>query len=275
MDKNGNISKVWMDRVQEVVDYAYDNGLYVILDTHHEDEWLKMNKYDKKTTAMFKNVWTQIATRFKNYDERLLFEGMNEPRTKGSENEWTGGTEAERKNVNRYNKLFVDTVRKTGGNNENRCLIITSYAGTTWDYILESLEIPNNDNKVIVDVHAYVPWGLSLAMDYEETKFDDNAKSMTDITMWEINEFLVKKGIPVILGEFGTGNKNNTSERAAHAKYTVSETKKLGIPCFWWDCGVYDLPGENITCNTGLIDRKTCKLIFPEIAEALTGKKVK
>ncbi len=268
MDKDGNISKVWLDRVQEVVNYAYDNGLYVILDTHHEGSWLSMEKYDKATTKKFKKVWTQIATRFKNYDERLILEGMNEPRAFGTDHEWEV-IPKDIENVNKYNKLFVDTVRATGGNNKNRCLMITSACGFTNEGILSDLIIPNNDDKVIVDVHAYTPWGLSLAVDYEETKFDSAAKEAVDGAMREINEFLVKKDIPVIIGEFGTGNKNNTAERIRHAKYYISEAKKLGVPCFWWDNGVSDLPAEDISCNTGLMDRTTYEWCFPELTKAI------
>lgn len=268
MDENGNISKVWLDRVQEVVDYAYDNGLYVILNTHHENSWLSMEKYNTATTKKFKNVWTQIATRFKNYDERLIFEGMNEPRAIGTDHEWEVIPE-DIENVNKYNKLFVDTVRATGGNNKNRCLMITSACGFANEDILRDFVIPNSDDKVIVDVHAYTPWGLSLAVDYVETKFDSAAKEAVDNAMWEINEFLVKKGIPVIIGEFGTGNKNNTSERIKHAKYYISEAKKLGVPCFWWDNGVSDLPAEDVTCNTGLMDRNTYEWSFPELTKAI------
>lgn len=268
MDKNGNISKQWLDRVQEVVDYAYDNGMYVILNTHHENSWLSMEKYDNTTVKKFKNVWTQIAKRFKNYDERLIFEGMNEPRAIGTDHEWYVIKE-DAENVNKYNQLFVDTVRSTGGNNKNRCLMITSSCGFTAEDLLKGLKIPNNDDKIIVDVHAYCPWGLSLSVDYEETKFDSAAKSSIDNAMWEINEFLVKKGIPVIIGEFGTCNKNNTSERIKHAKYYISEAKKLGVPCFWWDNHVSDLPAEDVVCNTGLMDRTTCEWYFPELTKAI------
>ncbi|MGN0604357.1 MAG: cellulase family glycosylhydrolase [Oscillospiraceae bacterium] len=268
MDEDGNISKQWLDRVQEVVDYAYDNGMYVILNTHHEDSWLSMEKYDNTTAKKFKNVWTQIAKRFKNYDERLILEGMNEPRTIGTNHEWDV-IPKDIENVNKYNQLFVDTVRATGGNNKNRCLMITSACGFTYEDILKDLKIPNNDDKIIVDVHAYTPWGLSLAVDYEETKFDAAAQKAVDGAMWEINEFLVKKGIPVIIGEFGTGNKNNTSERIKHAKYYVSEAKKLGVPCFWWDNHVSDLPAEDVVCNTGLMDRTTCEWYFPELTKAI------
>ncbi len=270
MDKNGNISKAWMDRVQEVVDYAYDNGMYVIINVNHEYDWmLDMSKYSSETAKKFEKVWNQIATRFKNYDERLILESMGEPRTPGTENEWSGGTAAERKVLNKYHKVFVDTVRATGGNNENRCLIIPTYAAKLNAEALNDIEIPNNDNKVIVAVHAYDPWDFSCG--YVEMKdvkkFDDRVKSSVDDLMNTLNDCIVNKDIPIILDEFGADNKGNTSDRAKYAKYYVSSAKKLGIPCFWWENGQNYLPEEGF--GTGLMNRQTYEWYFPELTEAI------
>ena len=275
MDKDGNISKVWMDRVQEVVDYAYDNGMYVIINVNHEYDWmLDMRRYNSATAKKFEKVWKQIATRFKNYDERLIFESMGEPRTPGSEKEWGGGTAAERKVLNKYHKVFVDTIRASGGNNKNRCLIIPTYGAKYYAEALDDIEIPNNDNRVIVDIHAYEPWDFTL--NYEEgsgSKYTADVKAEIDIVMNVINDHLISKGIPVIMGECGAINKNNTSDRVKYAKYYISSAKKLGIPCLWWENGFieYNHDGE----GHGLIDRTTYEWYYPELVEALTGKKVK
>ncbi|MGN1136983.1 MAG: cellulase family glycosylhydrolase [Oscillospiraceae bacterium] len=269
MDKDGNISKVWLDRVQEVVDYAYDNGMYVIINVNHEYDWmLDMSKYSSATAKKFEKVWKQIATRFKNYDERLILESMGEPRTPGSEKEWSGGTAAERKVLNKYHKVFVDTVRATGGNNKNRCLIIPTYGAKYYAEALNDIEIPNNDNKVIVDIHAYEPWDFTL--NYEEgsgSKYTADVKAEIDNVMNTINDCLVSKGIPVIMGECGAINKNNTSDRIKYAKYYISSAKELGIPCLWWENGFseYNYEGE----SHGLMDRTTYEWYFPELTKAI------
>ena len=93
---------------QEVVDYAYDNGMYIILNTHHDNSWIKLDAASEKdVTKKFKTLWKQIAERFKDYDEKLIFEGLNEPRTEGSAKEWSGGTKAEWEVINRLHKAFV------------------------------------------------------------------------------------------------------------------------------------------------------------------------
>lgn len=92
MTADGTIQNDFLNRVQEVVDMALASGLYVIIDTHHED-WLNLDLgRQAEITARFANVWKQIAVRFQTYDERLVFEGLNEPRLKNSPYEWTGGT---------------------------------------------------------------------------------------------------------------------------------------------------------------------------------------
>ncbi len=271
MDKNGNINKAWMDRVQEVVDYAYDNGMYVIINVNHEFDWLlDMRKYSSATAKKFEKVWKQIAARFKNYDERLIFESMGEPRTVGSENEWGGGTASERKVLNKYHKVFVDTIRAAGGNNKNRCLIIPTYAAKYYSEVLNDITIPNNDNKVIVDIHAYEPWDFTQNVEAGSgSKYTDDVKAEIDNVMNVINDCLVSKGIPVVMGEFGIVNKSNTSERIKYSKYFISSAKELGIPCFWWENGDCGPLRDDVICNMGLMDRTTYEWEFPKLTKAI------
>ncbi|MDE6596698.1 MAG: cellulase family glycosylhydrolase, partial [Oscillospiraceae bacterium] len=132
IDNSGKIDKAWLDRVQEVVDYACDNDMYIILNMHHDNNWIPLDeKNEVAATKKYKYVWKQIAERFKDYDEKLLFEGRNEPRTEGSANEWNGGTKAERDVLNRMYEAFVSTVRATGGNNKTRILVIAPYGASS------------------------------------------------------------------------------------------------------------------------------------------------
>lgn len=267
MDKDGNINKAWLDRVQEVVDYAYDNGMYVILNTHHDLSWIKLTENDKKTvSAKFGNVWKQIAERFKDYDEKLIFEGMNEPRTEGSAAEWTGGTANERKVLNDLYKVFVDTVRSTGGNNKTRFLILTPYGANSGYAPMSDLELPDDD-RIIVSVHAYLPYNMALNRYSDETKLTDRGKWEIDNAFSNIDKVFLSKGIPVIMDEFGSLNKDNTSDRVELVKYYLSTAEKYGVPCCWWDNNTICPPSEGE--GLGLLDRATLKWFYPEIVKAI------
>lgn len=125
-----NVLPAWMDRVQEVVDYAYSRGVYVIVNIHHED-WHFPSEENKDAAAEhLAALWTAIATRFRDYDEHLIFEGMNEPRKIGTSVEWNGGDKEGRDVVNYLDQVFVDAVRATGGNNTIRNLMVPGYAAS-------------------------------------------------------------------------------------------------------------------------------------------------
>lgn len=263
LDSKNNINKEWLDRVQTVVDYAYKNDMYVILNTHHETEWVVPSKDSKEISNRFTSIWKQISERFKDYDEHLIFEGLNEPRTVGSAKEWSGGTAEERKVINKYNKLFVETVRKSGGNNKLRYLMITPYGANSDGSAINDLEVPDDD-RIIISVHAYLPYSMALDTNSKTSAFTDNDKQVIDSMFKRLNDRFISKGIPVIVGEFGSVNKKNDDERAKLAKYYVSAAKNAGVPCFWWDNG-NDGSGEAFL----LLNRKTLKIDHDKIVKAL------
>ncbi len=267
MDASGNINKAWMDRVQEIVDYAYDNDMYIILNTHHDMGWIKLTEKDKKTvSAKFKNVWKQIAERFKDYDEKLSFEGMNEPRTEGSSMEWYGGTADERKVLNDLYKIFVDTVRASGGNNKTRFLILTPYGANSGYSAMADLDIPDDD-RIIVSVHAYLPYNMALNRYSDEKKLTDSGKREIENAFSNIDKVFLSRNIPVIMDEFGSINKSNTSERVKLVKYYLSTAEKYGVPCCWWDNGTISSPKEGE--GFALLNRQTLKWYYPTIVDAI------
>lgn len=269
MDANGKIDKEWLDRVQEIVDYAYDNNMYVILNTHHENGWIKLDEgSEKEVTKKFKYLWKQIANRFENYDERLVFEALNEPRTEGSAKEWTGGTPAEYKQLNKLYKAFVQTVRAGDSYNKTRFLIVTPYAASSSYSAMAGLEIPDDD-RIIVSVHAYLPYNVALNRGSADKALTDGYKREIDSAFSNIDKVFLSKGIPVIMDEFGTLNKSNTKERVETAKYYLSVAESYGVPCCWWDNGTNCGPeqGEGF----GLLDRKNLEWFYPDIVKALTG----
>lgn len=110
-DSSYNIREDWMIRVTEVVNWAVENDMYVIINTHHDESIFKFtNSGVERSLVAFRKIWMQIAAQFKNYNEKLIFEPLNEPRTKGSDKEWQGGTSEEHKNLNKYYDAFIDVV---------------------------------------------------------------------------------------------------------------------------------------------------------------------
>lgn len=267
MDSKGKVNSVWMDRVQEVVDYAYNNGMYVILNSHHDNGWIKLNEKDEAAVSKkYRYLWQQIAERFNDYDEKLIFEGLNEPRTEGSAKEWSGGTAAEHKILNNYYKVFVDAVRGKGGYNKTRYLMIAPYAASSSYSAMAALEIPDDD-RIIVSVHSYSPYSVALDTNSKDKTFTDNGKREIDSVFSNIEKAFLSKGIPVIMGEFGTINKSNTNERVKAAEYYVSTAKKYGVPCVWWDNGSTDQGSGKE--GFGLLDRSKTVWYYSEIVKAL------
>ncbi len=230
------IQKEWLDRVQEVVDYAYNEGLFVIIDMHHDDYiWLTPNNADyAKISGKVTSIWKQISERFKDYDDRLLFEGLNEPRTIGSSKEWIGGTAEERAVINRLEADFVNTVRASGGKNADRTLIVTSYAASAETVALDGTIVPK-DKNIIFTVHYYAPWKFAEGT---STVFDVNGESELEAKFAELKSKFIDKGIPVIIDEFGCVNVADEATRTKYYKYYVSAAKAQGIKCFLWDNGI-------------------------------------
>lgn len=259
MDEDGNISEEWMERVQEVVDMALAQDLYVILNTHHE-EWMNLQvEKEDEIVETFRTVWLQIATRFRFYDEKLLFEGMNEPRLRDSEYEWTVGTEEMQAMVNRLNEVFIETVRSTGEGNKERYLLICPYANRFEYEALDALEVPKGN--IIVSIHAYVPY--DFCQDDEGTsewnrQQDEDVRKMNDV-FENMNSLFIQKGIPVLITEFGCRDKDNIESRLEWVKYYMELADANDIYCIWWDNGSY----------YQLLEREKCVWIYPELVEEL------
>ena len=120
------VDPAWMNRVQEVVDWALEEGMRVILNVHHENEtWLRPElKALKDVMLQFVALWKQICFRFRDYGDRLIFQGMNEPHSSRDPNAWNGASRDVRAAINALNHAFVATVRESGGKNPARWLCI-------------------------------------------------------------------------------------------------------------------------------------------------------
>jgi len=239
---NYTIRSDWMARVKEVVDYAAANDMYILLNTHHDEDVFKFTNANKAASiAAFRKIWEQIAGNFKDYNEKLVFEGLNEPRTKGSSAEWDGGTQEEWTAINEHYQAFVDVVRASGGYNDKRILMVNPYAASGTEAAINGLVIPTDTvpDKIIVSYHAYEPYNFALneggGAAWSSTSLDDT-NPITERIDLAYTKF-ISKGIPVIIGEFGATTKNNEQTRANWAEYYVRYAKSKGIPCFWWDGG--------------------------------------
>lgn len=292
-DKDYTIDSKWLDRVQEVVDYCIKNDLYAVINIHGDGyntidgSWLLCNgKNQTEIKKKYKKVWKQIAERFKNYDEHLLFESMNE--------EFDGSYSEPNKeyyqNINDYNQIFVDTVRKTGDNNTKRWLIIpgwnTNIDYTAGDYGFKlptdqyrDKSIDKEEQRIMISVHYYSPWdfcgGENCVITQWGNEADDPSKTSTtcDETYMKNQLNLMKttfadKGYPVFIGEYGSIDKTsydseNEYYRAYFARKLCQLSRKNGCIPMYWDNGYNGVHGF------GLFDRTTCEITQPVIIDAI------
>lgn len=237
MDKDGKVNAAWMNRVKEVVDYVIDNGMYCILNVHHDTgdgatHWIHASSTNyNKNKAKFEKLWKQIAETFKDYDQHLLFEGYNE--MLDDNNTWnepknkTDGYKA----INDYAKSFVTTVRNSGGNNASRNLIVNTYSASSTPNAMQNLDKPENSNHIIFQIHSYPNW-----------KSKSNAKTEIDNLISNIKSKLIDRA-PVIIGEYATFTTwpsdidyyAKDKEVALYAMdYLIKKTKENGIgTCYW------------------------------------------
>ena len=293
-DNNGyQIDSAWLDRVQEVVDYCVKNDMYAIVNMHGDGYttinggWLLCGSSDQtKIREKYKACWQQIATRFKDYDEHLIFESMNEEfdGTYGDPNR------TYYENINTYNQIFVDTVRQTGGNNDKRWLLIpgwnTDINYTVGDYGFAlptdqylSSGVAAGEKRIMISVHYYAPWEFCGTESQAVTQWGSKATDSTKKASWgdesymvsqfkKLKDKFVSQGYPVVIGEFGAINKSsidsqNTVCRADFYQKVCYYAKQNGLVPVAWDNGYNGVYGF---C---LIDRSTNTVVHPEVVNAV------
>ena len=248
MKEDGTVDEAWMNRIQEIVDYVIDNGMYCILNVHHDTgadsddvkHWIKADEANyNENKEKFEYLWTQIATRFKNYDHHLVFEGYNE--MLDADNTWNAPKSASSyKGLNGYAQSFVNAVRATGGNNETRNLIINTYAAANGDDVLNNLAIPTDkvDGHIAVEVHTYSPWDW-----FAKGKWDASCSKEIADMFTRLNSKFISKGIPCIIGEYGTNGSKSVSKNSSaseiqaaadQAADIVKQAKAYGVATFYW-----------------------------------------
>lgn len=283
------IDEAWLDRVQEVVDYVISNDMFAIINIHGDGyytvdkSWLLcVDENQDEIKAKYEKVWEQIADRFKDYDEHLIFESMNEEfdNTYGKPN--ATGYE----NINAYNRIFVDTVRKTGSNNTKRWLLMPGwntnieYTAGNYGFVIPEDSLCEADGKrIMISVHYYDPYNFTLDENMSSAKtqwgkyavenFDNwGQEDYVDSTFKKLNDTFVSQGYPVVIGEMGVENKSHISDtfgefRRYWTEYVVKAAKDNGCVPVYWD------NGWNGDKGFGIIDRSSCEVTQPDLIEAM------
>ena len=266
MDIDGNVDAAWMARVHEVVDYVINQGMYCIINVHHDTgadgdsfkSWIKADEDNYNTNkTRYEKLWKQIAEEFKDYGQLLLFESYNEMLDKL--NSWcfasmnaSGQYNASIANsaynaINSYAQSFVNTVRGTGGNNVSRNLIVNTYCASngygTWSTHLQEpltkLKKPSGESSHIAyEVHAYP----SIVNNDKSDRPIASIRTEVDAMINNLKTNFISKGIPVIFGEWGTSNvdaaETDYQKRPALMKqfceYFVQQCKANDIASFYW-----------------------------------------
>lgn len=266
MDAEGNVDPLWMDRVQQVVDYVISAGLYSIINVHHDTgadgsshtSWIKADPENyQQNHERYTKLWQQIAHRFRDYGPRLLFEAYNEMLDKY--NSWCYATfnAPDRYNqkdatqayaaINDYAAAFTQTVRATGGNNAQRNLVINTYCASngygTWStHLIEpltKLRLPETENDhIAVQVHAYP----AIANSNGDRPLQDIKNEVRGIVRLLTTNITHKLHVPVIIGEWGTSNVD--AEKPDYVtrpelmmqfcQYFVQQCKESNIATFYW-----------------------------------------
>ena len=240
------IDKAWLDRVQEIADYVLKDGMYAIVNTHH-DGWIRLTAEGQaQGTNEAAKVWAQIATRFRDYSDYLILETFNEP--KGRQNQYSGGTPEARAILNAYHLASVNAIRATGGNNAKRIIMCATHAATPSDAAIRDLVIPNNDPRVIVSIHTYYPNGLSFGGQTNWGSDGDKAAMRRELDR-EARDVAEKGSGAAVIGEWGSVSRVNLASRVAHAEYYAQQALSRGMATVWWDNGGRDFAILNRRAN--------------------------
>ena len=282
VDADFNINNAWMDRVAEIVGYAMNENMYVILNIHHDDDVRFMypdSAHYENSSKYMKAIWRQISERFKDKGDSLIFEGVNEPRLIGAAHEWDLQNDPvlykdAAETLNKLNQDFVDTVRASGGNNADRYLMVPGICASPESALDSAFKLPVDtaSNHIIVSVHAYRPWNFAMAAVGDPScveTFDMTKSGSTgEISgiMDKLYDKFIKNCVPVIIGEYGVINKNNnTAARVEYHSYYIDYARSRGITCVVWDNGVFTGKSDGY----GLFNRIAGTWKYPEIIDAM------
>lgn len=288
-DGTYTINEKYLGRVEEIVNYALNDGMYVVINDHWDNQWwgqFGAAKYDENGKKVaneemraeawkrYEAYWTQIANRFKDYSDHLIFEGANEELgSRLNDRIYSNGyssttdendtavpgnlNETQRyETTNAINQKFVDIVRGTGGNNQYRHLLIAGYNTNISDTADERFVMPTDSanpdvNKLFLSVHYYTPW--DFCGDGGTGEYTGEDQQYTKDEFAKLQRF-TEEGYAIILGECGICNPTGVvSSVTQWLNDTFTECQKYSmVPCLW-DTGAY-------------FNRSEAKIKFKDIA---------
>lgn len=260
------IEKAWLDRVAKLVAMAHQAGLVVIINIHHDGYgaetdavrkgffWLDLpgavadEQKNTRIKQQLTMMWLQIAQRFRNEGEWLVFETLNEIQDGG----WGGGANrtdggAQYRVLNEWNQVCVNAIRAAGGMNETRYIGVPGYVASP-DLTVENLVLPEDvaENRLMVAVHSYDPWDYAGSAQYNEwghTGVDvvPNSDEKAYVSMLNrLYNMYVRRGVPVYFGEFGAVRRASQADeefRLYYFRYVCKAMRDRRIPALYWDNG--------------------------------------
>lgn len=231
------LDAAFMNHVQQVVDWSLAAGLHVMINLHH-DSWTWMDDmpaHPEATLDRFRKVWSQIASRFKDYPDRLLFESVNEPGFEGLDDAAMAAM------LHDVNTAFVQLIRGTGGGNATRPLVLPTVFTRSDQPMLDALKrtiTGLNDPNLIATVHYYgwYPFSVNLG---GYTKFDATSRDWVHTPLDAAYDTFVAAGIPVIVGEFSvlSGSWIQRGEQLKYHEYVQAYGRAKGMTMMLWDTG--------------------------------------
>lgn len=250
-EKNGTctIDSKWLARYKEVVDWAVDEGLYVMVNIHH-DSWIWLKDWDGKTTSeeyvRFTQLWEQLASYLADEPEQVCFETINEPQF----TEYDGVTDQQR--LDRLNQAAYDIIRKSGGNNAKRMIVMptmnTNHADEKVQGLLKFMQ-GLDDPNLIATVHYYSEWVYSANLGitaFDEVLGDDGntPRKAADDLFSVLTDTFIKNDIGVVIGEYGLLGYDageNCLQQGEELKYYeymgAKAAEQDGISLMFWDNG--------------------------------------
>jgi len=274
------IDAAWMLRVEEVVNYALNNNMYVVLNIHWDGGWMQPTYSQQEyVNDRLEKMWRQIATHFRNYDDRLLFAGTNEVMVNGN---YGPPTLEYAKVQNSFNQTFITTARSTGGRNAYRQLVVQGF-NTNIDYTLSSFVIPTDviSNKMMVEVHYYDPFNFTLESGSNITQWGKDATDPSKTEAWsheshvddqfqDMKTEFIDKGYGVLVGEYGAISRPSLGSQHAefrryYLEYVTRAMVSKGLVPMYWDNGNTGSSGDPM----GLFYRSNGAKAYPTMIKAI------
>ena len=275
----------WMRRVEEVVNYALRRDMYVLMNIHWDGGWMQPTNAKKDyVNNRLKIMWKQIAKRFRNYNDHLIFAGTNEVMVDGD----YGTPTPEYYNAqNSFNQTFISAVRATGGRNAHRNLVVQGF-NTNIGHTINFFQLPTDPraNRMMVEVHYYDPFNFTLNENSNITQWGKDATDPAKTETWanetwaddqfrQMKTKFIDKGIPVILGEYGAiartslgspeANADHAKYRLYYLQYVTQSIKSHGLVPMYWDNG---FPGDK---SMALFNRNTGEKYYADIISVITS----